>query len=80
MPIRRGDRVCTSGKGRTAKWRKYCGTVTMRRKKSVFVVWDGARFTEDEMNVIEVKKVKGKVKKPVVPMLGLRKLLPGFER
>ena len=52
--IKKGSRVCTSGYGRTKKWGKYCGTVTRKEGKSVFVHWDSTHF-EDEMNIKEVK-------------------------
>jgi len=56
--IRRGKRVTTTGKGRTAQWGIYNGTVTRKRGDSVFVVWDGISI-EDEMHISEVKEIPG---------------------
>lgn len=49
----KGDRVQTSGAGRTAEWGHLTGTVTQSGKRAVFVVWDGTHF-EDQMSVNEV--------------------------
>lgn len=54
--LRKGARVETSGKGRTARWRRYTGTVTKKRGASVFVVWDGMGF-EDQMDLDEVRRL-----------------------
>ena len=52
--IIKGTRVKTSGLGKTARWKKYKGTVTKRSKNKVFVRWDGTSF-EDEMTIKEVR-------------------------
>jgi hypothetical protein len=55
-----GDRVETTGKGRTRDWGKpgaYRGQVTKRRGNRVFVRWDGLHF-EDEMRKSEVREDK----------------------
>ena len=71
--IRKGARVCTSGKGRTKNWPKDCGTVTRKRGNSVFVLWDRARFTEDEMSRGEVRLIEGR-RKPKQRGIFVRKL------
>ncbi len=55
--IKKGVRVETSGRGRTAKWSKHKGIVTRRRKNLVYVHWDKT-FFEDEMKLNEVKILK----------------------
>ena len=57
--LRKGDRIKTSGKGRTAKWSNtYHGIVTHRRLDSVFVVWDEIKIDlEDEMAIEEVELI-----------------------
>ena len=57
--FQKGDKVTTSGVGRTAKWKKGTGTVTNVKGKSVFVHWDGTSF-EDEMTEEEVNWIKKK--------------------
>jgi hypothetical protein len=54
--IRKGNRVETSGEGRTARWPHGTATVTMVRKNRVYVVWDGTHF-EDEMEAREVRPI-----------------------
>jgi hypothetical protein len=52
-----GDRVCTR------KWAPeiHTGTVTSVHEdgETIYVRWDGASFTEDEMDVSEVEKIEG---------------------
>ena len=56
--MKKGCKVKTSGKGRTAKWlRVYTGTVTKIRGRRVFVIWQGAWF-EDEVSIIEVQLIR----------------------
>jgi hypothetical protein len=55
--FKEGDRVCTTGRGRTVKWGKYCGKVGKTWKSSVEVFWDGLSFG-DEMKNSEIKKLK----------------------
>jgi len=57
--FKKGDRVCTTGKGRTAKWPKQCGRVGKTWKNSAEVYWNGLHFG-DEMSNKEIKKVKKK--------------------
>jgi hypothetical protein len=52
--IRKGIRVRVTGIGRTARWPKTSGTVTMVRRGYVYVAWDGTSF-EDEMTREEVE-------------------------
>jgi hypothetical protein len=56
---RKGDRVQTSGRGRTARWPRQTGRVSRRRGNAVFVYWDGAGLVEDEMDVDEVDLLPG---------------------
>ena len=59
--LKRGDRIQTTGAGRTANWQHtYHGTVTRRRGNSVFVAWDNLHF-EEEMFPEEVKREDGHV-------------------
>jgi hypothetical protein len=55
--LRKGARIETSGLGRTAHWPYSQGTVTHVRHGMVYVAWDGAQFTEDEMEPTEVRLV-----------------------
>ena len=57
--FKKGDKVCTTGYGRTAKWGKYCGKVNKTWENSAEVVWDGLHFG-DEMSNKEIKKVSKK--------------------
>ncbi len=53
---RKGDRVQTSGRGRTAQWPRQTGRVSRRQGNAVFVYWDGGSgLVEDEMDVNEVE-------------------------
>lgn len=61
---RHGDRVATTGAGKTAKWGDLTGTVTDFRVGKVYVAWDGSTVTEDEMAPAEVKPVEGKGEVP----------------
>jgi DNA replicative helicase MCM subunit Mcm2 (Cdc46/Mcm family) len=55
---RKGDRVQVTGKGRTANWPRYLrGTVMGKYRAVVYVQWDHAAFTLDEMERDEIKKV-----------------------
>jgi hypothetical protein len=53
-----GQRVETSGQGRTAEWQHLRGTVTRVTRNSVIVRWDGTSF-EDEMDPAEVRPLIG---------------------
>jgi hypothetical protein len=54
--LKKGDRVITTGYGRTKKWGNVVGKVTHRRGEKVFVVWEDTSFhIEDEMDIKEVK-------------------------
>jgi hypothetical protein len=54
--LKKGDRVITTGYGRTKKWGNKLGTVTKRRGDKVFVLWEGTSFhIEDEMDADEVR-------------------------
>ena len=58
--VKKGDRVVTTGYGRTKNWKNIEGIVSHRRKNRVFVVWEGTKFhIEDEMDIREVRKVDG---------------------
>lgn len=58
MKYKSGDRITTTGKGRTATWdRTYTGTVTGADYDVVYVRWDGAAFN-DEMEPEEVRRVQ----------------------
>ncbi len=60
MALKKGDRVVTTGYGRTKDWGNTVGTVTKRRGDKVFVVWEGTIFhIEDEMNINEVRPDDG---------------------
>ena len=61
--VKKGDCVITSGYGRTKDWGNTVGTVTKRRGKKVFVVWENTSFhIEDEMDIKEVRPYE-KIKK-----------------
>ena len=54
--LKKGDRVITTGYGKTKNWGKVVGKVTHSRGEKVFVVWEGTSFhIEDEMDIREVK-------------------------
>ena len=59
--VKKGDRVITTGYGRTKDWgNNTIGTVSKRVGKNVFVVWENTSFhIEDEMDIREVKPVDG---------------------
>ena len=54
--LKKGDRVVTTGYGRTKDWNNtVVGTVSKRRGDKVFVVWENTLFhIEDEMDIREV--------------------------
>jgi hypothetical protein len=54
---KKGDRVQTSGRGRTVRWPHQTGRVSKRQGNAVFVYWDGAGLVEDEMDVDEVELI-----------------------
>jgi hypothetical protein len=61
--VKKGDRVVTTGYGRTKDWNNTVGTVSKRRGEKVFVVWENTSFhIEDEMDIKEVKPYE-KIKK-----------------
>ncbi len=54
--LKKGDRVITTGKGKTKLWGDVVGKVTKRRGNQVFVQWEGTSFPiEDEMEADEVR-------------------------
>ncbi len=54
--LKKGDRVITTGHGRTKNWGKVMGIVIKRRGNKVFVEWEGTSFPiEDEMDIKEVR-------------------------
>ena len=55
--LKKGDRVITTGYGRTKDWNNNTiGTVSKRRGERVFVVWENTSFhIEDEMDIKEVR-------------------------
>ncbi|MDP2841075.1 MAG: hypothetical protein Q8O17_02210 [Candidatus Methanoperedens sp.] len=67
--LTKGDRVVTTGYGRTKNWGNVIGKVTHRRGEKVFVQWEGTSFLgnvsakpeditiiiEDEMDIKEVR-------------------------
>ncbi len=54
--LKKGDRVITTGHGRTKNWGNTVGTVTKKLGDKVFVLWEGMRFhIEDEMHMNEVR-------------------------
>ncbi len=56
ITLKKGDRVITTGKGKTKLWGDVVGKVTKRRGNKVFVQWEGTSFPiEDEMDADEVK-------------------------
>jgi len=60
MKLKKGDRVITTGRGKTKKWGNTVGKVTKRRGEKVFVVWEGTSFLiEDEMDIKEVRPDDG---------------------
>ena len=63
--LKKGDRVITTGYGRTKDWgNNTIGTVSKRRGEKVFVVWENTIFhIEDEMDIKEVKPYEKTKKK-----------------
>ena len=60
MTLKKGDRVITTGHGRTKNWGNVVGIVTKRRGDKVFVQWEGTSFSiEDEMDIKEVRPDDG---------------------
>ena len=56
ITLKKGDRVITTGKGKTKLWGDVVGKVTKRRGNKVFVQWEGTSFPiEDEMDSDEVR-------------------------
>ncbi|MCZ7362801.1 MAG: hypothetical protein O8C58_05650 [Candidatus Methanoperedens sp.] len=56
ITLKKGDRVITTGKGKTKIWGDVVGKVTKRRGNKVFVQWEGTSFPiEDERNAEEVR-------------------------
>lgn len=54
--LKKGNRVVTTGYGKTKNWGNVVGKVTHRRGEKVFVLWEGTSFPiEDEMHVDEVR-------------------------
>jgi cell shape-determining protein MreC len=54
--LKKGDRVVTTGYGRTNNWGKVVGKVTHRRGDKVFVQWENTSFPiEDEMDIKEIR-------------------------
>lgn len=65
--FRKGQRIKTSGKSRTAKWGKYTGTISRVRKNTVCVYWDNCSI-EDEMDKEEILHLpKAEDKGEVIP-------------
>ena len=54
MIICKGDKVETTGRGRTVSWPRTVGMVTRVTKRSVFVRWDHS-IVEDELAHDEVR-------------------------
>ena len=59
MKYKKGDKVCTTGKGKTSTWKKTCGVIEKVWKNSVAVTWYDAPGS-DEMSNKEIKKIRGK--------------------
>ena len=58
--VKKGDRIVTTGKGRTKDWGNIEGIVSHRRGNKVYVIWEGTKFhIEDEMEIREVRPVDG---------------------
>ena len=56
ITLKKGDRVITTGKGKTKLWGDVVGKVTKRRGDKVFVQWESTSFPiEDEMDADEVR-------------------------
>lgn len=56
ITLKKGDRVITTGKGKTKLWGDVVGKVTKRRGNKVFVQWESTSFPiEDEMDADEVR-------------------------
>jgi hypothetical protein len=59
ITLKKGDRVVTTGLGKTKNWGNKVGSVTKRRGDKVFVQWDSTSFPiEDEMDTMELKLIK----------------------
>ena len=52
--MKKGDRVFSTGLGKTKRWKSITGTVSKITKNEVFVKWDGTSF-EDELEKHEVE-------------------------
>jgi len=63
--VKKGDRVITTGYGRTKDWsNNTIGTISKRRGEKVFVVWENTSFhIEDEMDIQEVRPYEKTKKK-----------------
>lgn len=58
--VKKGDRIVTTGYGKTKNWKKIEGIVSHRRGNKVYIIWEGTKFyIEDEMDIREVRKVDG---------------------
>jgi energy-coupling factor transporter ATP-binding protein EcfA2 len=55
--MRKGDKVRSTGKGKTKSWGNYIGTVVRKRGNKVYVLWENTSF-EDEMDLEEVELLK----------------------
>lgn len=55
--LRKGDRVKTTGHGRTRTCLPCTGTVIRKRGESVFVQWDHCTAAPDEMHAHEVERL-----------------------
>jgi len=56
ITLKIGDRVITTGKGKTKIWGDVVGKVTKRRCNKLFVQWEGTSFPiEDEIDADEVR-------------------------
>ena len=56
ITLKKGDRVITTGKGKTKLWGDVVGKVTKRRGNKVFVEWEGTSFSiEEEMDTDEIR-------------------------
>ncbi len=65
---RKGDRVQTSGRGRTAHWPHQTGRVSRRQGNAVFVYWSGGSgLVEDEMDVDEVELLPDSAEETTAP-------------
>lgn len=56
ITLKKGDRVITTGKGKTKLWGDVVGKVTKRCGNKLFVQWESTSFSiEDEMEADEVR-------------------------